>query len=136
MLENEPRCGRLDWERMSIHVNIGNTWSAQGNFEKANECYNIAEQLGRDHVEAVDGNKTDGMGIMVVAMRARAFALKKAGKEDEAKQKLREVLELQIKLNQELEKQKAEEKAKAEQAAAQVALNGGENPALVEEAAA
>lgn len=107
---NEPRCGRLDWERSSIYVNIGNTYCRQGNFESAYEQYDIAEKLGKDHVDIEDGNKTDGMGIMIVAMRARAFALKKAGKEDEAKQRLREVLDLQIKLNAEEEKQKLKEK--------------------------
>lgn len=114
MLESEPRCGRLDWERSSIIVNIGNTFSREGNFEKANEYYNKAEKLGKDHMNVENGNKTDGMGIIVVAMRARAFALKKAGKEEEAKQCLREVLELQLKLNVEEEKQKAKEKADLE----------------------
>jgi tetratricopeptide (TPR) repeat protein len=107
MLVSEPRCGRLDWERSSIIVNIGNTFSREGNFDRANEYYDQAEQLGRDHLEVEDGNTTDGMGIMVVAMRARAFAFKKAGKEDEARTRLREVLELQLKLNTEVEKQKA-----------------------------
>lgn len=138
MLEGEPRCGRLDWERMSIIVNIGNTYSSEGEYEKANEQYEAAEQLGKDHVEAEQGNKTEGMGIMIVAMRARAFALKKAGKEEEGKKKLREVLELQMKLNQELEKKKKEEEEAAkklaeEQAAA--AAEGGGAPALKEEVA-
>jgi tetratricopeptide (TPR) repeat protein len=115
MLENEPRCGRLDWERSSIYVNIGNTFSRQGKFDEANEQYNIAEKLGKDHVDVVNGNKTDGMGIMIVAMRHRAFALKKAGREDEAKQRLREVLEMQLQLNAEEEKQKAKDIAEKEQ---------------------
>lgn len=110
MLENEPRCGRLDWERSSIYVNIGNTYSRTGDYNNANEQYNIAEQLGKDHVDAVDGNKIDGMGIMIVAMRARAFALKKAGREEEAKTRLRDVLEMQAKLNIEEAKNKAKEK--------------------------
>lgn len=124
MLQDEPRCGRLDWERMSIIVNIGNTYSQQGEFDMANEEYSKAEQLGKDHVDTVDGNLTEGMGIMIVAMRARAFALKKAGKDDEAKTKLREVLELQVKLNAEMEKKKKEQeeeeaaKKKAEEAEA------------------
>jgi tetratricopeptide (TPR) repeat protein len=110
MLENEPRCGRLDWERSSIIVNIGDTYSREGYFEKANENYDKAEKLGKDHIDVEDGNKTDGLGIMVVAMRARSFALKKAGKEEEAKARLREVLELQVQLNVEEEKQKAKDK--------------------------
>jgi tetratricopeptide (TPR) repeat protein len=110
MLSSEPRCGRLDWERSSIIVNIGNTFSRAGDFVKANEYYDKAEQLGKDHVGVENGNKTDGMGIMIEAMRARSFALKKAGKEEEAKARLREVLDMQLKLNIEEELQKAKEK--------------------------
>jgi tetratricopeptide (TPR) repeat protein len=109
MLASEPRCGRLDWERSSIIVNIGNTYSREGNFDRANEYYDQAEQLGRDHVEVENGNVADGMGIMVVAMRARAFAMMKAGRDEEAKTRLREVLELQLKLNTQLALQKASE---------------------------
>jgi tetratricopeptide (TPR) repeat protein len=133
IFEKEPRVGRVDWERNSTYVNIGNTYSRQGNFDKADEYYNIAKKLGQDHLDHVDGNKMDGMGIMIVAMRARAFAMKKAGKEEEGKKQLREVLELQMKLNVELEKQQAELAAFAEQqAAAQAALGGGE-PGLLPE---
>jgi tetratricopeptide (TPR) repeat protein len=116
MLENEPRCGRLDWERSSIFVNIGNTFSRQGNYAKANEQYDIAEKLGKEHLETKEGNHADGMGIMIVGMRARSFALKKAGKDDDGKKQMREVLELQKKLNAELENQKEKQKAEAEAA--------------------
>lgn len=119
MLASEPRCGRLDWERSSIIVNIGNTYSRKGDFSKANEQYDKAEKLGKEHVEVENGNKTDGMGIMVVAMRARAFALKKAGKEEEAKTHLREVLELQLKLNVEEEHQRAKDKEDLEKVQAE-----------------
>ena len=112
MLEKEPRCGRLDWERCSLYVNIGNTFSRQGNFEKADEQFSIAERLGREHIDNAEGNKIDGMGMVVVAVRARAFALKKAGKEEEGKKVLRDVIEMQIKLNAENEKKKAEDAAK------------------------
>ena len=111
MLEDEPRCGRLDWERSSLYINIGNTFSRQGNYEKANENYDIAEKLGSDHIEA-DGNKIDGMGMVVVAKRARAFALKKAGREDEGKAVLKDVIKMQMDLNEENDKKKAEEEAK------------------------
>ena len=51
--------------------------------------------------------------MVIVAMRARAFALKKDGKEDDGKKVLREVIEMQLKLNEENEKKKkAEEEAK------------------------
>lgn len=111
MLEPEPRCGRLDWERVSILVNIGNTYSRQGNYEKANEQYTAAEGLGREHISASEGNQIDGMGIVVVSMRARAFALKKDGREDEGKAVLRDVIKTQIELNAENAKKKAEQKA-------------------------
>jgi tetratricopeptide (TPR) repeat protein len=136
MLEPEPRCGRLDWERCSILVNIGNTFSRQGDYEKANEQYTIAEKLGREHIEADEGNKVDGMGIAIVAMRARAFALKKAGREEEGKKLLKEVIAMQIECNAETEKKKKEEEAAekarleaATKASAEAAAIEAENPA-------
>lgn len=121
MLKDEPRCGRLDWERSSLYINIGNTFSREGDYKKANEHYNIAEQLGRDHMKADEGNRTDGMGMVIAAMRARAFALKKAGQEDKGKEVLRKVIDMQLDLNAENEKKKAEEEAKAAEMAAQQA---------------
>lgn len=118
MLEKEPRCGRLDWERNSLFVNIGNTYSRQGDFQKADEQYQIAERLGRDHIENAEGNKIDGMGMVITAMRGRAFALKKAGMEDKGKEVLKEVIKMQLQLNAEQEKKKKEEEEKAEQEAA------------------
>jgi tetratricopeptide (TPR) repeat protein len=118
MLEPEPRCGRLDWERVSILVNVGNTYSRQGDYEKAKEQYVAAEALGREHIGAHEGNQVDGMGIVVVSMRARAFALKKAGREDEGKAVLKDVISTQIELNAENEKKKAVPKEAAQKAAA------------------
>jgi len=118
MLKEEPRCGRLDWERSSLYINIGNTFSRQGTYQKAKENYDIAEKLGRDHIQTEEGNRIDGMGMVIVAMRARAFALKKAGKEDEGKEVLREVIKMQLELNAENEKKKAEEEAAAKEQAA------------------
>jgi len=121
MLEPEPRCGRLDWERVSVLVNVGNTYSRQGNYEKANEQYTAAEGLGREHLSAHEGNRIDGMGIVVVSMRARAFALKKAGREDEGKAVLKDVIAMQLQLNAENEKKKEEEKKIKEEADAAIA---------------
>jgi len=118
MLEPEPRCGRLDWERVSILVNIGNTYSRQGNYEKADEQYVDAEALGREHISAHEGNQIDGMGIVVVSMRARAFALKKTGREGEGKSVLKEVIDMQIQLNTENEKKKVVRKEIAQKAIA------------------
>lgn len=117
MLEPEPRCGRLDWERVSILVNIGNTYSRQGDYDKANEQYVAAEALGREHISADEGNQIDGMGIVVISMRARAFALKKAGREDEGKEVLKEVISMQIQLNVENDKKKAEQAEEEKKAA-------------------
>eukprot|EP00543_Licmophora_paradoxa_P009057 CAMPEP_0202445892 /NCGR_PEP_ID=MMETSP1360-20130828/4609_1 /ASSEMBLY_ACC=CAM_ASM_000848 /TAXON_ID=515479 /ORGANISM="Licmophora paradoxa, Strain CCMP2313" /LENGTH=413 /DNA_ID=CAMNT_0049062297 /DNA_START=42 /DNA_END=1283 /DNA_ORIENTATION=- len=120
LLEKEPRCSRVDWERHSLYINIGNTHSREGQFTLADEQYKIAEQLGNDHIKAEEGSKADGAGMVNGAKRARAFALKKSGKEDEAKALLREVIASQIKLNEEEEakkKKEAEEAAAAEAAA-------------------
>jgi hypothetical protein len=53
------------------------------------------------------------MGMVITAMCNRAFALKKAGKEDEGKMVLREVIEMQLKLNEETKKKVEEEAAAA-----------------------
>lgn len=114
LIEKEPRCARVDWERHSLYVNIGNTFSRAGDYEKANEQYMIAEQLGKDHMDQEDGSKKDGKGMIACVKRARSFALRRAGKLDEAKKLLKEVLDQQIKDNIEEEKKKAEEAAKAD----------------------
>lgn len=111
LLEGEPRCARVDWERHSLYVNIGNSLSRSGDYEAASEKYEIAEKLGSEHVEA--GNTKDGKGMVACSRRARAFALRRAGKMDEAKTLLRQVLEQQIKDNLEADILKAEEAAKA-----------------------
>jgi tetratricopeptide (TPR) repeat protein len=129
MLDAEPRCGRLDWERSSLYVNIGNTKIRQGNYAEANENYSIAEKLGTDHIEVEEGNRIDGMGMVIVAKRGRAFALKKDKKEDEGKKVLKQVIEMQLKLNEENDKKKAEEEAKKiEEAQAQQAQVTGAAP--------
>lgn len=124
MLKDEPRCGRLDWERSSLYINIGNTYSRRGDFAKAKENYDIAEELGREHINKEEGNRIDGMGMVIVAMRNRAFALKKAGKEAEGKEVMREVIKTQMELDAENEKKKAEEKAQALEAANAAAAGG------------
>ena len=74
LLENEPRCARVDWERHSLYVNIGNTFSRSGDFTLADEQYKIAEQLGGDHLTAEGGSENDREGMVFCAKRARAFA--------------------------------------------------------------
>ena len=80
ILEPEPHYGRLDWERVSILVNVGKFFSRQGDYEMANEEYSVTESLGREHIGTHEGDQIDGMGIVIVSMRARAFALKKSQK--------------------------------------------------------
>jgi tetratricopeptide (TPR) repeat protein len=123
LIENEPRCARVDWERHSLYVNIGNTYSRQGDFEKADEQYKIAESLGQDHIKGPGGSMHDGIGMVIVAKRNRCFALKKAGREDEAKDLMKEVIAEQMKQNALKEEQKA--------AAAVVAAAEAENPGPV-----
>ena len=111
LLEGEPRCARVDWERHSLSVNIGNSHSRSGDYDTASEQYEIAEKLGQDHIEV--GNEKDGKGMVACSRRARAFALRRADRMDEAKKLLRQVLEQQIKDNLEADKKKAEEAAAA-----------------------
>jgi tetratricopeptide (TPR) repeat protein len=110
-LESETRCARIDWERSSVLVNIGNCHSRLGSFAKANEYYDKAEKLGIDHLESERGDKAQGMGIKLVAMRARAFTLKKEGMEDKAKSLLRQVLEMQQEFTKLMVQERAEMKA-------------------------
>jgi hypothetical protein len=126
LLEGEPRCARVDWERHSVYVNIGNTFSRSGDFTLADAQYKIAEQLGNDHLEKEGGSEKDGKGMIACVKRARAFALRRAARVDEAKALLKEVLDQQIKDNLEAEKKKAEEEAAAAKAAE---AKKAENPA-------
>jgi tetratricopeptide (TPR) repeat protein len=96
ILVYEPRCARVDWERHSVHVNIGNTYARVGGFDKADEHYKIAEALGNDHVNEKGGSEDDGRSMILCAKRARSFALKKVGRVDEAKKLLAEVIKDKI----------------------------------------
>jgi len=113
LLEDEPRCARVDWERHSLRVNIGNTHSREGNYALANEQYKIAEQLGIEHNEKDGGSGKDGKSMISCVKRARSFALRRAGQNDEARTLMKEVLAQQIADNLEAEKKKEEEAAKA-----------------------
>ena len=115
LLENEPRCARVDWERHSLYVNIGNSYSRTGDFEKADEFYALAQKLGSDHLsDEANGSRPDGKNMVMCAKRARAFALKKAGKIDEAKKLLTEVVKEAREIEIEREKLEAEKKAEEE----------------------
>jgi len=112
LLKDEPRCARVDWERHSLYVNIGNTYSRSGDLDSAIAEYEKAEKLGNEHLSEEGGSEKDGKGMVACCKRARAFALKRAGKEDEAKKILKEVIEQQIKDN--MEAAEAAKKAKEE----------------------
>ena len=116
ILEKESRCGRIDWERHSLYINIGNTFSRSGDFESADEQYTIAENIGKEHLEVPNGSISDGKAMIASAKRARAFALKKIGKIDEAKALIKEVVEQQIKDDaEEAAKKKKEEQDKTKE---------------------
>lgn len=126
MLETEARCSRLDWERASAHVNIGNSYSREdNNYKEAEKAYQAAEQLAQDHLDSDVGNKLEAQGMLALALRAKAFALKKAGQEEEGKQVLRKALEYQMKYNVEKAAQQKEEKEREEAAMAAAAAEAG-----------
>lgn len=85
LLEVEPRCARIDWERHSMHVNIGNTHARVGNFPQADGHFQIAEALGDALVSEEGGSEDDGRAMVLCARRARGFALERADRTDEAK---------------------------------------------------
>ena len=111
ILEGEPRCARVDWERHSLHVNIGNTYAREGNYDKADEYYKIAEKLGHDHIEAEEGSDADGRTMVLSAMRARSIALKKVGRDNEAKTIMADVVKRKIEDDSIAAKKKAEQAA-------------------------
>lgn len=92
-VDAEARSSRVDWERSSYLINIGNSYSREGDYDKADEYFKQCEKFGDEQI----GNdcKADGMGIKLVALRARAFALNRNGKIEEGKEVLREVLKQQ-----------------------------------------
>lgn len=110
LVVDEPRCARIDWECHSLHVNIGNTFDFKsGEFDLADKEYRLAEFLGVDHLQEEGGSSVDGHGMIDGARRARAFALNKAGRTDEAKVLVKDVLESQVRLEIENRKKEQEE---------------------------
>lgn len=93
LLANEPRCARVDWERHSIYINIGNAFSRSGDYDAADEHYKLAENLGVEHLTLDGGSRPDGKNMIIHVKRARAFALRRAGRVDDAKALLKEVIE-------------------------------------------
>ncbi|KAL7472001.1 hypothetical protein ACHAXS_012309 [Conticribra weissflogii] len=113
ILTNEPRCARVDWERHSVYVNVGNTYAREGDFDKADEQYKVAEALGNDHINEKGGSEEDGRSMILCAKRSRAFALKKVGKEAEAKALLKEVIAQKLADDAAAAKKKQEEEEAA-----------------------
>jgi tetratricopeptide (TPR) repeat protein len=108
-LEGEPRCARVDWERHSVHVNIGNTYARTGEYDRADEKYKIAESIGMDHINEAGGSEDDGRSMILCAKRSRAFALKKVGKVEEAKTLMAEIIKQKIADDKAAVKRKEEE---------------------------
>jgi len=116
ILKGEPRCARVDWERHSVYVNIGNTYAREGVFEQADIHFRAAEALGSAHVSEQGGSEDDGRAMVLCAKRARSFALKRAGRLEEAKELMAEVLKQKVADDAASEKKKEEEAAKAAEA--------------------
>lgn len=112
LLTSEVRSARIDWERFSVLINVGNTYAREKDYTLADEQYKLAEKIGQDHVDAAQGSEEDGRNMIAVTKRARAIALKKVGREDEAKILMRELVEQQIKEQQEAAKKVEEAAAK------------------------
>ena len=102
IIDAEHRAARVDWERVSYLINIGNAYSREGNLDKADEYYKKCEKIGDEQI--ANDCKADGMGMKLVALRSRAFALNRNGKVDEGKEVLREVLKQQPIVKEETEK--------------------------------
>uniref|UniRef100_A0A7S2NW59 Uncharacterized protein n=1 Tax=Leptocylindrus danicus TaxID=163516 RepID=A0A7S2NW59_9STRA len=111
LLTDEVRSARIDWERFSVLINVGNTYAREKDYTLADEQYKLAERIGQDHVDAAQGSEEDGKNMISVVKRARAIALKKVGRDDEAKALMKELVEQQV-------KEQAEAAKKAEEAAA------------------
>jgi len=126
LLEGEPRCSRVDWERHSLHVNIGNTISRETptDFAKANVEFEKAVQMGLDHLNEEGGSETDGRNMLACAKRHRCRALKRAGKLDEAKA-------LMLVLIKEQREEDARKAVEAEEKAAEEALKAIEDKVKV-----
>lgn len=116
ILKGEPRCARVDWERHSVYVNIGNTYAREGVFEQADIHFRAAEALGSAHISEQGGSEDDGRAMVLCAKRARSFALKRAGRLEEAKELMAEVLKQKVADDAASEKKKEEEAAKAAEA--------------------
>jgi tetratricopeptide (TPR) repeat protein len=96
LLVDEPRCSRIDWERVSLRVNIGNTYARTGDFHSADEQYELAEKIGMEHLNHEHGSREDGELMVSTVKRARAFALAKNGREAEAKVIIRELIDKKL----------------------------------------
>merc|ERR1711920_820292 len=114
LLVTEARSARVDWELHSLYINIGNTYSRELNFDKADEFYNLAQKLGDDHLSEPNGSSIDGKSMIIGAKRARVFALKKVDRVDEAKTLLLEVLDEVREVDKEREEIEKKKKEKEE----------------------
>ncbi|GMH80763.1 hypothetical protein TrLO_g15069 [Triparma laevis f. longispina] len=118
LLDDEIRTSRTDWERMSLNLNIGNAWLAEGNMEKAKEFWSKAEAYGTEHVEHELGAKKEGKAMIAAARKCLARGYSKQGEEGKAKEIVTELLEEKRKdMDIEAEERKKLEEGKKEKAA-------------------
>ncbi|GMH83898.1 hypothetical protein TL16_g09751 [Triparma laevis f. inornata] len=118
LLDDEIRTSRTDWERMSLNLNIGNAWLAEGNMEKAKEFWSKAEAYGTEHVEHELGAKKEGKAMIAAARKCLARGYSKQGEEGKAKEIVTELLEEKRKdMDIEAEERKKLEEEKKEKAA-------------------
>lgn len=96
LLVDEHRCSRIDWERVSLLVNIGNTYARTGDFNSADEQYELAEKIGMEHLNHEHGSREDGELMVSTVKRARAFALARNGREVEAKAIIKELIDKKL----------------------------------------
>ncbi|GMH89366.1 hypothetical protein TrVE_jg1749 [Triparma verrucosa] len=117
LLETEIRTSRTDWERMSLNLNIGNAWLAEGNFQNAKASWAKAEAYGQEHVSHELGAKKEGKAMIAAARQCLARGYANTGEGAKAKAIVQELVEEK---RGDLEEEEREKTRTEEEARAQV----------------
>ena len=101
---------------MSLNLNIGNAWLAEGNFENAKASWAKAEAYGQEHVSHELGAKKEGKAMIAAARQCLARGYANTGEGAKAKAIVQELVEekrgdLE---EEEREKTRTEEEARAQ----------------------